>query len=56
VQSANRSGIRGAAVTPWLLAELGRVTDGRTLQVNLALLEANARLAAAIAVRLAATN
>lgn len=56
VQAANRSGIRGAAMTPFLLAELGRVTEGRTLQVNLALLEANARLAADIAVRLAGKN
>lgn len=49
---ARGAGIRGAGTTPWLLAELGRVTAGRTLAVNLALLESNARLAAAISVRL----
>ena len=49
---ARGAGIRGAGTTPWLLAELSRVTAGRTLEVNLALLESNARLAAAISVRL----
>ena len=51
--AARKAGIRGSAVTPWLLSELSRATDGRTLRVNLALLEANARLAAELAVCLA---
>jgi pseudouridine-5'-phosphate glycosidase len=51
--TARGAGIRGAGTTPWLLAELSRATGGRTLDVNLALLESNARLAAAISVRLA---
>jgi pseudouridine-5'-phosphate glycosidase len=42
-------GIRGAALTPALLAALAEVTSGRTLAANLALLRANAALAAAIA-------
>ena len=50
------AGIRGAGTTPWLLAELSRVTGGRTLDVNLALLESNARLAAALAARLAKSD
>jgi pseudouridine-5'-phosphate glycosidase len=41
--------ISGAATTPWLLARLAELSDGRTLAVNHALLEANARLAGAIA-------
>lgn len=49
MESARRAGIRGAAVTPYLLAAIGRLTGGRALATNLALLEANARLAAAIA-------
>ncbi len=53
IAAARKAGIRGSATTPWLLSELSRATDGRTLQVNLALLEANARLAAELAVRLA---
>jgi len=52
--SAERDGIRGAEVTPYLLEAVARETDGRTLQANLSLLETNARLAAAIAVTLAA--
>jgi pseudouridine-5'-phosphate glycosidase len=51
--AARDAGIRGAAMTPWLLSELGRATGGRTIAVNLALLEANARLAAELSVRLA---
>ncbi len=48
-QAAETSGIRGPARTPWLLEELARRTDGASLAANLALLVANARLAAAIA-------
>jgi pseudouridylate synthase len=44
--------ITGAAVTPFLLAEVERATGGRSLAANLALLEANAGLAAEIAVAL----
>ena len=53
---AREAGIRGSATTPWLLAELSRRTQGRTIAVNLALLEANARLAAELSVRLARSN
>ena len=53
LSGARKAGIRGSAMTPWLLAELARRTDGRTITVNLALLEANARLAAELSVRLA---
>jgi pseudouridine-5'-phosphate glycosidase len=43
------AGISGAATTPWLLARLAELSDGRTLAVNRALLAANARLAGMIA-------
>ena len=46
---ARRSGIRGAAVTPFLLAAVERATGGRSLETNLGLLEANARLAGEVA-------
>jgi pseudouridine-5'-phosphate glycosidase len=36
-------------VTPFLLAEVDRATKGKAREANLALLEANAALAAAIA-------
>jgi pseudouridine-5'-phosphate glycosidase len=44
--------ISGARLTPFLLAEVERATEGRSLVTNLALLEANAALAADIAVAL----
>ncbi len=50
LKSAEAAGIRGKAVTPFLLQELARRSGGRTLQANRALLVANARLAARIAV------
>jgi pseudouridine-5'-phosphate glycosidase len=43
LSAANDAKIRGPAMTPWLLSELGRATEGRTIRVNLALLESNAR-------------
>jgi pseudouridine-5'-phosphate glycosidase len=55
VARARADGVRGAAATPYLLAAVTEVTRGRSLQVNLALLEQNARLAGAIAHTLATT-
>lgn len=46
------AGIRGAALTPALLTAVERATGGRSLAANIALLEANAGLAAEIAVAL----
>jgi pseudouridine-5'-phosphate glycosidase len=51
---AQREGIRGAAVTPYLLEAVARETGGRSLETNLALLEANAGLAGQIAVAMKA--
>ena len=50
---ARAQGVRGAAVTPFLLAAVERATGGKSLRTNLALLEENAFLAGAIAVELA---
>jgi pseudouridylate synthase len=50
VASADTAGIRGKAVTPFLLEQLARNSGGRTLQTNIALLVSNARLAGDIAV------
>lgn len=47
---AERQGIRGKAVTPFLLAELAKRTGGKTLKANLALLVNNARFAGQLAV------
>lgn len=49
VAAAAGDGITGQAVTPFLLASLGRASSGRTLRTNVALLESNGRLAARIA-------
>jgi pseudouridine-5'-phosphate glycosidase len=43
------AGVRGPEVTPFLLARLAELTDGRTLRANQALVIANARLAARVA-------
>jgi len=43
------SGVRGRDTTPFLLAELARISDGRTVDVNTRLLEENAALAAQVA-------
>lgn len=50
--SAAEHGIKGKAVTPYLLAEVSTLTEGRSVAVNLALLEQNARVAARIAIEL----
>lgn len=41
--------ISGKEITPFLLSEMSRRSDGRTLRANIALLENNARVAALIA-------
>ena len=46
---AARRGIRGKAVTPFLLDRLHRETGGATLEANVALVRRNAELAARIA-------
>lgn len=49
---AEREGIRGKALTPFLLAEMERLTAGNTLKTNRALLINNSRIAARIATSL----
>lgn len=52
--AAKAQGIAAKAVTPFLLARIGAATAGRALAANIALVRNNARLAARIAVALAA--
>jgi len=47
---ADREGVRGRDLTPFLLACLADETGGRSLEANLALLESNAALAGAVSV------
>jgi pseudouridine-5'-phosphate glycosidase len=50
---AETRGIRGKAVTPFLLSQMKEITAGKSLQTNCALLVNNASIAAQIAVSLA---
>lgn len=52
VRTANRDGIRGKALTPFLLDRMKELTDGQTLDANRALLVNNAAISAQIGVRL----
>ena len=52
-REAEAKGIAGKAVTPFLLQRLFEMTEGRTLEANIALVLNNARLASQIAAALA---
>ena len=52
IKEASTAGIRGKAVTPYLLSKLAENSNGRTLAANIALIENNARVAAEIATAL----
>ena len=53
---AARHGVRGKAITPFLLNALNEATGGETLQTNLALLRNNVRVAAEIAREIATVS
>jgi pseudouridine-5'-phosphate glycosidase len=53
VRESTRAGVHGSAMTPFLLSYVDKATSGRAREVNLALLEQNAALAASISVALA---
>jgi pseudouridine-5'-phosphate glycosidase len=53
---AESAGVRGPAVTPFLLARLAELTGGKSLRANRELIVANARLAAEVAKALAVTR
>jgi pseudouridine-5'-phosphate glycosidase len=50
---ADAQGIRGKDVTPYLLGRIVELTDGASLTANIALVRANARLGAAVALEYA---
>jgi pseudouridine-5'-phosphate glycosidase len=54
LDAAAKAGITGAAVTPFVLERVGLETGGGSVPANLALAENNARVAAEVAVALAA--
>ena len=51
--AARRNAVRGAAITPFLLSEVTRLTSGGSLAANVALLRENAALAGAVAKEIA---
>ena len=53
LKEASRQRVAGKDVTPFLLSEIFRLTEGRSLRTNISLVRHNARLAAEIAVALA---
>jgi pseudouridine-5'-phosphate glycosidase len=53
LEAARAQGIRGKAVTPFLLEAVARRTSGSSRRANVALLERNARVAGEIAAALA---
>ncbi len=52
ITMADELGIRGKRLTPFLLAQMKELTEGRTLAANRALLVNNATVAAQVAVQL----
>lgn len=56
VADSEANGIHGPDATPYVLARIAELTAGRSVTANLALIENNARVAAAIAVALAADS
>ena len=54
IAAAEERHVRGAELTPFLLRALGEATAGRALDANVALLRANARVAAQLALALCA--
>ncbi len=48
-EAAEQMGVMGAELTPFLLSELARITDGRSLMANISLLLHNAQVAAEVA-------
>ncbi|MDQ3557737.1 MAG: pseudouridine-5'-phosphate glycosidase, partial [Pseudomonadota bacterium] len=55
-REAERAGVSGKALTPFLLTRINELTSGASLKANIALVKANAALAASIAVELAALS
>lgn len=53
IRDAAAEGVTGPALTPWLLARVATLTDGRSVKANTALIVHNAGVAGELAVRLA---
>jgi pseudouridine-5'-phosphate glycosidase len=53
IRDADRAGVTGAALTPWLLARVAAITDGASVKANIALIVNNARVGGELAGALA---
>jgi pseudouridylate synthase len=53
VEEAEAARIEGPALTPWLLARVAQITDGRSVRANVALIVNDARVAGQLAAALA---
>ncbi|MFA5594978.1 MAG: pseudouridine-5'-phosphate glycosidase [Trueperaceae bacterium] len=53
-EKAHQAGVKGREATPFMLASLAELSEGRTVDVNLRLVEENTRLATAVATAIAA--
>jgi len=53
IRAADAEGVRGPALTPWLLARVAELTEGRSIRANTALIVNDARIAGQLAVELA---
>jgi pseudouridylate synthase len=56
IADAEDAGIAGPAVTPWLLARIAEITNGRSVPANTALIVNNARFAGRLAAALRAAS
>jgi pseudouridine-5'-phosphate glycosidase len=56
LDGAAAAAIRGPAATPWVLARVAEITEGRSIRANVALIEHNAGLAGQLARALAGTG
>jgi pseudouridylate synthase len=56
IEDAEAAGIHGPAATPWILARVASLTDGRSVAANVALIEHDAEVAARIAVAMTVTG
>ncbi|XP_059621516.1 uncharacterized protein LOC132265075 [Phlebotomus argentipes] len=52
LREASSAGVAGKMVTPYLLSVIAKITEGRSLVANMALIKNNAKIAAQIAVEL----
>jgi pseudouridine-5'-phosphate glycosidase len=53
ISIAEKKGIKGKKITPFLLEKIGKLTEGKSLEANIQLVYNNAKLATKIAIAFA---